>query len=770
LISACAGPAKEPTTRPDEGRTPATPTDVATRAPQKVLTADEAYAQAIPATVLVTTAWGHGTGVIVDPKGLVLTNYHVVATGKDEDFGITATVTIPTRHPDGSVTPGERFQAVALEVDEKRDLALLAIQGANRTFPALEVSAKDPQPGTRVFALGNAGVGLGWALKRCSINAIGTLDEQVSAIFQMQREEVSAEERARTEEAIRKAAKDAGRQIQTDCSILPGDSGGPLVDETSGHVVGLNVAIRTAFSQFASLGSLAFHIHGAELRDFLKDVPKTPQVFLPDPWVSAGSYGALVDFDQDGEIDSLTFQGSCGDNQTCQVAFADVDENSFRRKKTLPTPAEIQTSREFDAELAILKLGRMPRKPKQFPTPVSDTLAWIDGDDDGKFEKLLVVDGETGGTRGYSLGEGRPVRDKALDGVSFANLADQYAKASVKPEIGRFSAALLGGTVELSDPEKIKAVAARLADYTDDKKPDTLHIETRLDRRVLIDVEQKRLTDIRDVIARSGARRPPLRGRVSADPLLRRVREGKVKGDLLVVLGAPTRVYYDTNADGEFDLVLEGASIDSGIALGAAAIDGQGRLSPVPQHLGRRLLRPGLLNDAKRAATLEKVIGKALPTAPHANAKDDASSFPSPLPKNPLGATPVGFGNSVLSVSDGDGVVILMDLDEDTFAGKNAKKDPLEVVKAGKFDAELAVRFGNGIAWAFYDGNDDGKFDAVFIAAGWDPKRIAIAYKLGKKTAEVDTSRAGGAMLDPKMFKGAKLQKRMAEVASKLFP
>ena len=114
-----------------------------------------------------------------------------------------------------------------------------------------------------MFAMGNAGVGLGWAVKRCSINAIGTLDDQVSAIFQLQREELSPDEKARAKEAIEKSAKEAGRQIQTDCSILPGDSGGPLVDESTGKVVGLNVALRTAFSQFVSLGSLAFHIHAA---------------------------------------------------------------------------------------------------------------------------------------------------------------------------------------------------------------------------------------------------------------------------------------------------------------------------------------------------------------------------------------------------------------------------------------------------------------------------------------------------------------------------
>jgi S1-C subfamily serine protease len=769
LLSACRpdAPAK-PTTTPEPK---ATPPVTKVEPPPKPLTTEELFARAMDATVLVTTAWGHGTGVFIDGSGLVLTNHHVVASGRNEDFGISAMVTVSKRNEDGSISPGERFPAIAYAIDEKRDLALLKVQAEGREFPSIEITEVDPRPGAKVFALGNAGVGLGWGLKRCAVNAIGTLDEQVNAIFQLQRDEISAEERARTEEAIRKTAKEAGKQVQTDCNILPGDSGGPLVDETTGRIVGLNVAVRTALSQYVSLGSLAFHIHSAELRDFTKEIPQSPRSFLPDPWTGAGTYGALSDFDSNGEIDTLGFSGPCGDNLSCQVAFADVDENSFRGKKSVPTSSELQTSRAFDAELAIFRMARMPRKPQAFALPVSDTLAYVDSDDDGKFDRLIVADGETGGTRGYAIADGVPTRDKQLDGTALVDLGKQLGKETLRPNATRFVAALTSGVVELADPDKMHATRARLEDSTKDKLPDTLRIETRLDKRVLIDVGPKQFAELAAQRAALEVKAPK-RGRAAADVhLLKALRTGKVSGDVLVVLAAPTRVYYDTDGDDRMDLVLEGASIDSGVALSAATVDASGRLSPATEHLGRLLLRPALVKDKTRADALAKAFETAFATSPRASAKDDASSFPAAIPAKVSGTSPVAqYGNRVISVFDGESLVILADLDDDAMKGKHAKSTALELVNAGKFDAELSIRLGNGVVWAYYDTNDDGRFDRVAIASMADRKKVAKAYKLGKSSVERDAAREGGALLDPKQFKGSKEQKLVTELAALFFP
>lgn len=772
LALACAKPATP--TRTPAPSPKAAPTKPATPAPAPALNAEQAYARAMPATVLVTTAWGHGTGVVVDPKGLVLTNYHVVAQGKDEDFGIAASVTFPEHHDDGSVSPGKRYSAKAIKIDDKRDLALLAVDAPGQTFAALDVSADDPQPGARVLAIGNAGVGLGWALKRCSVNAVGRLDEQVGAMLSAQRETLSDEQRQQAMAALAQAGADAGKQVQTDCNILPGDSGGPLVDERHGTVVGLNVAVRTAFSQFVSLGSLAFHVHVAELRDFLREIPSEPAAFVPDPWVAAGNQGALSDIDSDGEVDTLNYAGPCGDNLTCQVVLADLDQNSFRGKKTLPTPAELQSSRKFDAELALLKLARLPRRPSEFPMPVADTLAWIDRDDDGAFDTLVVHDGETNATRGYALGKGRPQRDTALDSVALATLGELYAKEKLRPAVARLTAVLSNGTADLTAPDKIFAVSAKLVDHSANGRPDTLHVETRLDKRVVFDLDEDALVKVRDGLAREtqgakGPRRTPMRPELA---LVRRLREGKVHGDVMIVIAATTRVLYDRDHDGAFDLVLEGSSLESGVALAAASIDAAGKLAPVPEHLGRRLLRPGLVEDKTRRATLTKVIAATFPGVPAASAKDDATSFPPALPTRALGLSQVGgeFGDHVVSVAEPDGVVVLLDLDKNAFKGKHHGKDPLQLVKDGKYDAELTLRFLPGIAYAYYDVDDDGRFEQVRLASPGDPKHVSIAFKLGKGAAVLDKSRVGKAMLDPEQFKGAAQQKLLTAITAKLFP
>lgn len=762
-LCACACHPGRGTTEPVAPKpAPSRPTPSAPAKP----TPEEIQARALDATVLVTTEWSAGTGVFIDPSGFLLTNYHVVASGKNEDFGISATVTLAQRREDGSVAPGERLPAVAYAVDEKRDLALLKVDGGTRRFASLQVAPEDPHPGSRVFALGNAGVGLGWAIKRCGINAIGTLDEQVSAIVQLQRD-VPEAERKQLEESIRKAAADAGRQIQTDCSILPGDSGGPLVDETTGELVGLNVAIRTAFSQFVSLGSLAFHIHAVELRDFTKTLPTAPRTFLPDPWTSAGTLGQLVDFDQDGEVDTLTFAGACGENLTCQVALGDVDESSFRRAKVLPTPNELQNSRAFDAEIAVLRSSRLPRKPTGFPMPVADILAYLDRDDDGRFDELVVQDGESGKTRGYALGGDAPARDTTLDGVAFPDLAAQYAKPALRPGVARVIAAMTTGVTEVGNLDAVHAVTARASDSSKDGVPDTLVVDTRLDKRVLFDVDQTRFAKVLALGARPAKART-----VPQALLLRQLRTGKLHADVMVVQSSPTRVFYDTDVDGRYDLALEGASIDGGIALGAATIDAGGRLTPAPQHVGRLLLRPALIADKARAARFEAMITTAFASAPHANVRDDASSFPSPVPLAAAGLSSVGgFGNQVVSVFDRDSVVVMVDLDKDSFKGKRAKQSALEVVQAGKFDAELTLRFASGAAWAFYDADDDGRFEHIFVAGGGDPRTIVIGYKVGKHGAiERDTARDGKLMLDPSLFKDAARQKLLAEIGKQLFP
>lgn len=145
---------------------------------------------------------GMGTGVVIDPRGYVLTNHHVV----DGVRQIRVTL------DDGTVDI-----ARVVAHDKRTDLAVIKIN-VGRSLPTLEVgSSSDLMPGEPVIAVGNA-YGYEHTVTRGIISALGR-DVQVSDT---------------------QAYDDL---IQTDASINPGNSGGPLLS-IEGKMIGVNVAVR----------------------------------------------------------------------------------------------------------------------------------------------------------------------------------------------------------------------------------------------------------------------------------------------------------------------------------------------------------------------------------------------------------------------------------------------------------------------------------------------------------------------------------------------
>ena len=145
---------------------------------------------------------GMGTGVVIDPRGYIVTNQHVV-----DDVQL-----IRVRLSDGAA-----YSARVLAREFETDLALLKIDAA-RPLPTMPLgTASDLLVGETVIAIGNA---YGY-------------EHTVSAGV------VSAVKRDVT------LNKDIAYKalIQTDASINPGNSGGPLVN-LNGELVGVNVAIR----------------------------------------------------------------------------------------------------------------------------------------------------------------------------------------------------------------------------------------------------------------------------------------------------------------------------------------------------------------------------------------------------------------------------------------------------------------------------------------------------------------------------------------------
>jgi Do/DeqQ family serine protease len=141
-----------------------------------------------------------GSGVIVDPSGLVVTNNHVIE-------GASA-VKI-------SLADKREFEAEIVLKDEHSDLTILRIKGANERFPVLEFGNSDElQVGDIVLAIGDP-FGVGQTVTHGIVSAV-----------------------ARTQVGI----SDYRFFIQTDAAINPGNSGGALVDAV-GRLVGINTAI-----------------------------------------------------------------------------------------------------------------------------------------------------------------------------------------------------------------------------------------------------------------------------------------------------------------------------------------------------------------------------------------------------------------------------------------------------------------------------------------------------------------------------------------------
>jgi serine protease Do len=148
-----------------------------------------------------TLASSEGSGVVIEPGGVVLTNAHVVE----------GAVGIRIRTSSGS-----SYAASVVALERDTDLAVLRAEGAE-SLPAIEVgTSRDLMLGETVIAIGNP-LGLGLTV---STGVVSSVDRDVE---------------------IRPGLHQTF--IQTDAAINPGNSGGALVN-LEGKLIGINTAIR----------------------------------------------------------------------------------------------------------------------------------------------------------------------------------------------------------------------------------------------------------------------------------------------------------------------------------------------------------------------------------------------------------------------------------------------------------------------------------------------------------------------------------------------
>ncbi len=156
-----------------------------------------------------------GSGVIVDPKGYIITNNHVVQ-------GATKIKV--------NVAGGEEYPAKVISADSLSDIAVIKIDGRN-DFPVVRIGeAKAMKVGDWVLAIGSP-FGLEQTVTAGIISATGRVFDSSTGSYQMMFNDY----------------------LQTDAAINPGNSGGPLVN-MNGEVVGINSFIQTESRSNAGVG------------------------------------------------------------------------------------------------------------------------------------------------------------------------------------------------------------------------------------------------------------------------------------------------------------------------------------------------------------------------------------------------------------------------------------------------------------------------------------------------------------------------------------
>lgn len=145
---------------------------------------------------------GMGTGIVIDERGYIVTNHHVV-NGVEL---LRATL-----------SDGSTYTARVISYDKKHDLAIIKVD-ASKPLTVLPLgTSSDLMLGETVYAIGNA---------------FGYENTATSGLVSALKRDVEVNEK-----------QGYKNLIQTDASINPGNSGGPLIN-MDGEVIGINVAIR----------------------------------------------------------------------------------------------------------------------------------------------------------------------------------------------------------------------------------------------------------------------------------------------------------------------------------------------------------------------------------------------------------------------------------------------------------------------------------------------------------------------------------------------
>lgn len=204
----------------------------------------DVYRVASPAVVTISSGRGSGSGSIVSPEGLVLTNNHVIRNARG---GVVSV----------STNAGKRYTGQVIATDAANDLALVRLNTSDR-FPTVRISnPKNIQVGQRVFAIGSP-FGLSGTLTTGILSRIGRNGD-----------------------------------LQTDAALNPGNSGGPLLN-SQGELIGVNKAILSTGGGNSGIG---FATSVVVAKDFIEQNRNrtAPSNTASRPSPSSPSFGVTLD-------------------------------------------------------------------------------------------------------------------------------------------------------------------------------------------------------------------------------------------------------------------------------------------------------------------------------------------------------------------------------------------------------------------------------------------------------------------------------------------
>jgi S1-C subfamily serine protease len=183
----------------------------------------------VNATLKYASETAEGTGMVVNPDGLVLTNNHVI------DGATSVSVTL--------ADSGRTYQARVVGYDSVDDVALLQLSGAANLATVSFGNSSQVKLGSAVLALGNA-------------EGRGTVTPAPGTIDGLNRSIQASDEGSQTTE-------DLNHMLQTNAQIQQGDSGGALAN-SAGQVIGMITAANTGSGgQQAGTAGFAIPINSA---------------------------------------------------------------------------------------------------------------------------------------------------------------------------------------------------------------------------------------------------------------------------------------------------------------------------------------------------------------------------------------------------------------------------------------------------------------------------------------------------------------------------